>query len=206
MTMPVTLMAFANQRTMKENAAAFKELYEADVSPTLVSKVTDAVIEQVVEWQHRPLDGVYPIVYLDCIALKVRRDIRVINKSVSLVLGINIEGQKELPDKWQAENEGAKFRLNVLTELKNRGRTISSSPVMTDRKASRMPSTRCIRKPGASCESCIWFATACGSSPERTTRPRDLKASGSATGTGCVVRCMGQSLPIDKSKLSGKPG
>ncbi|HBB0935977.1 TPA: IS256-like element IS1414 family transposase, partial [Escherichia coli] len=102
-------------------AAAFKELYDADVSPALISKVTDAVMEQVVEWQNRPLDAVYPIVYLDCIVLKVRQDSRVINKSVFLALGINIEGQKELLGMWLAENEGAKFWLNVLTELKNRG-------------------------------------------------------------------------------------
>ena len=98
-----------------------KELYDADISPALISKVTDAVMEQVVEWQNRPLDAVYPIVYLDCIVLKVRQYSRVINKSVFLALGINIEGQKELPGMWLAENEGAKFWLNVLTELKNRG-------------------------------------------------------------------------------------
>lgn len=78
-------------------------------------------MEQVVEWQNRPLDAVYPIVYLDCIVLKVRQYSRVINKSVFLALGINIEGQKELLGMWLAENEGAKFWLNVLTELKNRG-------------------------------------------------------------------------------------
>lgn len=96
-------------------------MYDADVSPALISKVTDAVIDQVVEWQNRPLDTVYPIVYLDCIVLKVRLYSRVINKSVFLALGINIEGQKELLGMWLAENEGAKFWLNVLTELKNRG-------------------------------------------------------------------------------------
>lgn len=78
-------------------------------------------MEQVVEWQNLPLDAVYPIVYLDCIVLKVRQDSRVINKSVFLALGINLEGQKELLGMWLAENEGAKFWLNVLTELKNRG-------------------------------------------------------------------------------------
>ncbi|MBE5204340.1 IS256 family transposase, partial [Pectobacterium sp. FL60-S17] len=115
------LSLYAKGMTTREIAAAFKELYDADVSPALVSKVTDAVMEQVVEWQHRPLDAVYPIVYLDCIVLKVRQDSRVINKSVFLALGINIEGQKELLGMWLAENEGAKFWLNVLTELKNRG-------------------------------------------------------------------------------------
>ncbi|MGG2143104.1 IS256 family transposase [Symbiopectobacterium sp. RP] len=117
------LSLYAKGMTTREIAAAFKELYDADVSPALVSKVTDAVMEQVVEWQNRPLDAVYPIVYLDCIVLQVRQDSRVINKSVFLALGINIEGQKELLGMWLAENEGAKFWLNVLTELKNRGLT-----------------------------------------------------------------------------------
>ncbi len=115
------LSLYAKGMTTREIAAAFKELYDADVSPALVSKVTDAVMEQVTEWQNRPLEAVYPIVYLDCIVLKVRQDSRVINKSVFLALGINIEGQKELLGMWLAENEGAKFWLNVLTELKNRG-------------------------------------------------------------------------------------
>ena len=107
--------------TTREIAAACKELYYADVSLALVSKVTDAVMEQVTEWQNRPLDAVYPIVYLGCIVLKVRQDSRVINKSVFLAPGINIEGQKALLGMWLAENEGAKFWLSVLTELKNRG-------------------------------------------------------------------------------------
>ncbi len=115
------LSLYAKGMTTREIAAAFKELYDADVSPALISKVTDAVMEQVVEWQNRPLDAVYPIVYLDCIVLKVRQDSRIINKSVFPALGINIEGQKELLGMWLAENEGAKFWLNVLTELKNRG-------------------------------------------------------------------------------------
>ena len=115
------LSLYAKGMTTREIAVAFKEMYDADVSPALVSKVTDAVMEQVVEWQNRPLDAIYPIVYLDCIVLKVRQDSRVINKSVFLALGINIEGQKELLGMWLAENEGAKFWLNVLTELKNRG-------------------------------------------------------------------------------------
>ncbi len=105
----------------REIADTFKNLYDADVSPTLISKITDAVIEQVVEWQSRPLDPVYPIVYLDCIVLKIRQDKRVINKAVYLALGVNLEGQKELLGMWLSENEGAKFWLSVLTELQNRG-------------------------------------------------------------------------------------
>ena len=75
--------------TTREIAAAFKELYDADVSPAQVSKVTYVAIEQVVEWQNRPLDSVYPIVYLNYIVIKIRQDSRVINKSVFLALGIN---------------------------------------------------------------------------------------------------------------------
>lgn len=77
-------------------------------------------MELVVEWQNRPLDAMYPIVYLNCIVLKVRLDSRIINKSVFLALSINIEGQKELLGMWLVENEDTKFWLNVLTELKNR--------------------------------------------------------------------------------------
>ena len=88
------LSLYAKGMTTREIAAAFKELYDADVSSALISKVTDAVMEQVVEWQNRPLDAVYPIVYLDCIVLKVRQDSRLINKSVFLALGINIVNAK----------------------------------------------------------------------------------------------------------------
>ena len=96
-------------------------MYDADISATLISRVTDAVIEQVVEWQSRPLDAVYPIVYLDCIVVKIRQDKHVINKAIYLALGVNMEGHKELLGMWLSENEGAKFWLNVLTELQNRG-------------------------------------------------------------------------------------
>ena len=91
------------------------------MSPTLISRVTNAVIEQVVEWQARPLDAVYPIVYSDCLVVKIRQDKQVINKAVYLALGVNVEGHKELLGMWISENEGAKFWLNVLTELQNRG-------------------------------------------------------------------------------------
>lgn len=96
-------------------------MYDADGSPTLISKVTDAVKEQVTEWQNRQLDALYPIVYMDCIVVKIRQNRRVINKALFLALGINTEGQKELLGMWLAENEGAKFWLSVLTELKKRG-------------------------------------------------------------------------------------
>ena len=115
------LSLYAKGMTTREIVATFKQMYDADVSASLISKVTDAVIEQVIERQSRPLDAVYPIVYLDCIVVKIRQDRQVINKSVYLALGVNIEGHKELLGMWLSENEGAKFWLNVLTELQNRG-------------------------------------------------------------------------------------
>lgn len=112
---------YAKGLSTREIVDTFKEMYDADVSATLISKVTESVLEKVHEWQARPLDGVYPIVYLDCIVVKVRQDKRVINKSIFVALGINLEGQKECLGLWIAENEGAKFWLSVLTELQNRG-------------------------------------------------------------------------------------
>ena len=115
------LCLYAKGMTTREIVQTFKEMYDADVSATLISKVTDAVQEQVVAWQSRPLDEVYPIVYLDCIVVKVRQDSQIIKKSVYLALGINLSGHKELLGLWIAETEGAKFWLSVLTELHNRG-------------------------------------------------------------------------------------
>lgn len=115
------LALYAKGLSTRDIVDAFKEMYDADISATLVSKVTDRVIESVVEWQDRPLDRVYPIIYLDCIVLKIRQNKRVINKSMYVALGINMEGQKELLGLWLAETEGAKFWLSVMTELKNRG-------------------------------------------------------------------------------------
>jgi putative transposase len=115
------LALYAKGMTTRDIVDAFKEMYDADVSATLVSKVTEQVMETVTEWQNRPLDRVYPIVYLDCIVLKIRQNKRVINKSMYVALGVNMEGQKELLGLWLAETEGAKFWLSVLTELKNRG-------------------------------------------------------------------------------------
>lgn len=115
------LSLYARGMSTRDIVAAFKEMYGAEISAGLVSQVTNAVMEQVVEWQNRPLDAVYPIVYLDCIVLKIRQDKRVISKAIYLVLGINVEGHKELLGLWTSENEGAKFWLSVLTDLQNRG-------------------------------------------------------------------------------------
>lgn len=115
------LSLYARGMSTRDIASAFEEMYGVDISAGLISTITNNVMEQVIEWQNRPLDAVYPIVYLDCIVLKIRHEKRVINKAVYLALGINLDGQKELLGIWIAETEGAKFWLSVLTELQNRG-------------------------------------------------------------------------------------
>ena len=101
--------------TTRDIVATFKEMYDADVSPTLISKVTDAVKEQVIEWQNRPLDALYPIVYMDCIVVKVRQDSTIINKAVYLALGVNTDGQKDLLGMW-IEPYRVCRRLNILRD------------------------------------------------------------------------------------------
>ena len=96
-------------------------MYGTEVSPTLILSVTDSVADEVKTWQSRPLDTLYPIVYLDCIHVKVRDARAVHTKVVYPVLGINMVGEKELLGIWIAQTEGAKFWLQVVTELKNRG-------------------------------------------------------------------------------------
>lgn len=115
------LALYAKGMSTRDIVAAFEEMYGAEVSATLISKVTETVLERVLEWQSRPLDEVYPIVYLDGIVVKIRQDKRVVNKSIYLALGVTLTGQKELLGLWLAETEGAKFWLSVLTELQSRG-------------------------------------------------------------------------------------
>ena len=112
---------YAKGMSTREIAATIEDLYGAEVSPSLISKVTESVIDDVIAWQARPLDSVYPIVYLDGLSVKVRHNKQVINKTIYLALGLNTAGEKELLGLWIAETEGAKFWLQVLTELRNRG-------------------------------------------------------------------------------------
>lgn len=112
---------YARGLSVSDIQAQLKELYRVDFSTSLISEVTASVLDDVKAWQNRPLDALYPIVYLDCIVVKVRQDKRILNKAVYLALGVNLEGKKELLGMWISQNEGAKFWLSVLTELKNRG-------------------------------------------------------------------------------------
>lgn len=112
---------YARGMTTREIQSGLKEIYGTAVSPSLISAVTDSVLEDVKAWQSRPLDAVYPIVYLDAIHVKMRSSGHVQNTAVYVALAINLEGEKELLGLWIGEAEGAKFWLSVLTELKNRG-------------------------------------------------------------------------------------
>ena len=115
------LSMYARGMTVRDIQAHLSELYGTEISPTLISTVTDAVVDEVVKWQNRPLDAVWPIVYLDALVLKVREQGVVQNRHVYLALGIGLEGKKEVLGMWVETNEGAKFWLTVITELKNRG-------------------------------------------------------------------------------------
>lgn len=115
------LALYARGMTVRDIQEELKELYGTEISPTLISNVTDSVMDEVKAWQSRPLDAVYPIIWFDALVVKVRENQRVINKAVYLALAVNTLGQKELLGVWISPNEGAKFWLGILTELKNRG-------------------------------------------------------------------------------------
>lgn len=115
------LALYATGMTTRQIEASLQEIYGVEVSPALISKVTDAVLDEVVAWQNRPLEAVYPILYLDALHLKIRTEGRVQTRAVYVALAVTLEGKKELLGLWIGEQEGAKFWLNVLTELHSRG-------------------------------------------------------------------------------------
>lgn len=112
---------YAKGMSLSDIKIQIEELYGAEVSESLISKITDDVMDDVKAWQSRPLESVYPIVFFDCLVLKVRHEKRIINKAVYVALGIDMEGKKDILGLWMSENEGAKFWLGNLTEMKNRG-------------------------------------------------------------------------------------
>ena len=112
---------YARGMTVRDIQAQLHEMYGVEVSPGLISEVTDAVLDEVKTWQNRPLDSMYPVVYLDALMVKMRHEGRVENRAVYVAIGINEDGVKEVLGLWSSANEGAKFWLAVMTELKNRG-------------------------------------------------------------------------------------
>lgn len=115
------LSLYARGMTTREIQSHLEEIYQVEVSPALISSVTDAVIEEVKIWQNRPLDALYPILYLDALQVKVRDGAHIRNKAIYLAIGVNLSGIKEVLGLWVAQAEGAKFWLQIVTELKNRG-------------------------------------------------------------------------------------
>src|SRR5580700_4111547 len=115
------LSMYARGMTTREIQGHLQEIYGVEVSPSLISEVTDAVIEEVKLWQNRSLEELYPIVYLNALMVKVRDEGHIQNKAIHVAIGVNLEGQKEVLGLWVAQTEGAKFWLQVLTELQNRG-------------------------------------------------------------------------------------
>src|ERR671926_1450000 len=112
---------YARGMTLSEIQGHLEEIYGVEVSPSLISTVTDAVLDEVRAWQSRPLDAVYPILYLDALQVKVKSQGRVVKKAIYLAFGVNLQGLKEVLGMWASDNEGAKFWMQVVTELKNRG-------------------------------------------------------------------------------------
>lgn len=112
---------YARGMSTREIAGHLRELYGIDVSPDMISTVTDAVLDDVAAWQGRPLDAVYPIVFFDALRVKIRDEGHVRNKAVHIALGVRANGSKEILGLWIEQNEGAKFWLRVMNELRNRG-------------------------------------------------------------------------------------
>ena len=112
---------YARGMSTRDIQSHFEEIYEVEVSHEMIANITDSVIEEVRTWQHRPLDPVYPIVYLDAMVIKVKEGRHIVNKSLYIVIGVNMEGKKEVLGLWMSQNEGAKFWMGVLNDLKSRG-------------------------------------------------------------------------------------
>src|ERR1700681_4095406 len=112
---------YARGMTVREIQGHLAELYDTEVSPDLISRVTDAVVDEVREWQNRPLDAVYPVVFFDAMRVKIRDEGMVKNKAVYVALALNPDGEKDVLGLWIEQTEGAKFWLKVINELKMRG-------------------------------------------------------------------------------------
>jgi len=115
------LSMYARGMTTREIQGHLQQMYGVEVSPTLVSTVTDAVMEEVKAWQNRPLEPLYGLMFLDALYVKMRHEGRVENRAVYVAIGVDLDGRKEVLGLWSSSHEGAKFWLGVLTELKNRG-------------------------------------------------------------------------------------
>ena len=159
---------YARGLTVREIQGHLAEIYGTEVSPDLISKITDTVLADAKAWQNRPLERVYPIVYLDALIVKIRDGHTVRNQACYVALGVNLDGERDVLGLWFQQTEGAKFWLHVLTDLKTRGVAdilfvcVEGSPA--SRRRSRRPSRTRPSRPAW----CIRSAPACASCPTRT--------------------------------------
>jgi putative transposase len=107
--------------SQRDIEGSLRNLYGVEISQTLISKITDKILPEVNEWQNRPLESIYPVIYFDGIVFKSRKDNQIINKCVYTVLGIDMEGQKDILGTWISENESASFYASICSDIKRRG-------------------------------------------------------------------------------------
>lgn len=112
---------YAKGMSQRDIEDSLHDLYGAEISQTLISKITDKILPEVNEWQNRPLESIYPVIYFDGIVFKSRKDNQIINKCVYTVLGIDMEGQKDILGTWISENESASFYASICSDIKRRG-------------------------------------------------------------------------------------
>lgn len=115
------LSLYAAGMSIRDVAEQIKTLYNVEISPELVSKISEKIMPQLTEWQNRPLEAVYPFVFMDAIHYKIRENHQIVTKAAYVVLGVNLDGYKEILGIWIGQNESSKFWLSVLNELKSRG-------------------------------------------------------------------------------------
>ena len=178
---------YARGMSTREIVGHLRELYGIDVSPDLISAVTDAVLEEVSAWQARPLEAIYPLIFFDALRVKIRDEGTVRNKAVHIALGVRADGTKEILGLWLEQNEGAKFWLRVMNELKNRGVEDVLIAVVDGLKG--FPEAITAVFPQATVQTCIvhLLRHAWTSSPTRIASGR-RRAEGHLQGAGCCRR------------------
>ena len=196
---------YARGMTVREIQAHLLELYGTEVSPDLISTITDEVIDEVTQWQQRPLEAMYPIVYFDALRLKIRDEGTVKNKAVYLALGMRADGRKEVLGLWIEQTEGAKFWLKVFNELKNRGLDDVLIAVVDGLRG--FPEAIEAVYPQAQIQTCIVHlirnstTLACLEGPQGTGRraqtdlPGRQRGSGGCGADGVCSRTMGHQIP-----------
>ena len=189
---------YARGLSVREIQGHLAEFYGIEVSPDLISAVTDAILDEVAEWQDRPLEAVYPLVFFDALRVKIRDEGTVRNKAVYLALGVKADGRKEILGLWIEQTEGAKFWLRVMNELKNRGVEDILIAVVDGLKGFPDAITAVFPQAQAQVQTCIVhlirnsLALCCGLTRPAATVPCTLQGSqGGRDRLAILVRCKG---------------